>query len=292
MGSLSTFRAFGLNIASEYDIPGGIRVDAVMAEPDIVIRSGKNTIGAAETINGPYSRSGDSLLFDAPGVALYSAPTPQQLFIDPYPDSNPRTVGELLIATALPMMMWMRGGVVLHAAGLVLPGADCAIAIAGPSGIGKSTLALAMVETGARLVGDDSLWLTMSDGVSIVSGLSATLFKSVEPENDRTAIALASHSQVEYSRLAAIIILQNSEALVPITPRKLSGVEALEALLRNRHRPKIPAILKLDAALLPQCILHCRTLPIYEFTITSGDIAATQQQISSFIFSVFRGESE
>lgn len=283
MTALSGFRAFGLTIASEFDIPGAIQLTHADANADIVIREGNSAIGLAEAVNGPYTRNGKALLFDAMGVARYLASTPQQLFIEPYEGADPDYICKLLIATALPMMLWMRGGVVMHAAGIIPAGTDRAIAIAGPSGIGKSTLALRFMDLGARLVGDDSLWLTLSDGKPAVRGLTGMAFQSNEPGGPRTDFNIPPQSQVEEARLGAIITLRTTNSETPEAPQRLHGVAAIEALLRNRHRPKIPAILGLEAALLPQCILHCQTLPIYEIPVRYGDAAGLQQQIASII---------
>ena len=288
MAVLSCYRAFGLNIASEFEILGGIRVDQPVPDADIVITAGDTSTGNIEAVNGPYTRSGNALLFDATGVARYYAPTHGQLLIEPYRDADPSDVSALLIATALPMLMWMRGGILLHAAGIVPVGMEQAIAIAGPSGIGKSTLAAGFIASGGRLVGDDSLCLTLHGDVRRVTGLSATLFRSDGPNTPRIETIIPPELRLESARLAAIIVLCIADENATPSVNRLRGVDAIEALLKNRHRPKIPAILGLEAALLPQTMLHCRTLPIYEFTMQKGDVAGSQQLISSVILDDFR----
>ena len=288
MAALSCYRAFGLNIASEFAIPGGIRADQPVPDADILIAAGDTSIGAVEAVNGPYTRSGNALLFDAAGVARYYAPIHGQLLIEPYRDADPKGVSALLIATALPMLMWMRGGMLLHAAGIVPVGMEQAIAIAGPSGIGKSTLATGLIEAGGRLVGDDSLCLTLHGDVRRVTGLSATLFRSDGPNTPRIETIIPPELRLESARLAAIIVLRIADGNTTPSLNRLHGVDAIEAVLKNRHRPKIPAIMGLEAALLPQTMLHCRTLPIYEFTVQKGDVAGSQQLISSVILGDFR----
>jgi hypothetical protein len=287
MAALSCYRAYGLNIASEFEIPGGIRLEPPVSNPDIVIIAGDTSIGAVDAVNGPYTRNGNALLFDAAGVARYYAPSSAQLFIKPYRDADPKDVSALLIATALPMLMWMRGGLLLHAAGIVPVGMEQAIAIAGPSGGGKSTLAAGLIDAGGRLVGDDSLWLTVHDDTPIVTGLSGTLFRSDSPNIPRIETIIPPELRLESATLAAIIILRIADENATPSVNRLHKVDAIEALLKNRHRPKIPAILGLEAALLPQTMLHCRTLPIYEFTMQKGDVAGSQHHISSMILDNF-----
>jgi len=282
------YRAFGLIIASELEIPGGVRVDLSALDADIVIRIGGHAIGTVEAVNGPYSRCSNALLFDAAGIARYVAPSSDELWVDPYPNADGRMVSALLIATAIPMLMWMRGDVMLHAAGVVPAGTTKAIAIAGPSGVGKSTLALGLIEKGGRLVGDDSLTLTVSDGGTLVNGLSACLFGPNEPHTPRSAVALPTASQMEVAPLAATFCLRIDDTIASSVVNRLQGAGALQALLKNRHRPKIPAILGRDAELLQQWILHCRMSPIYEMRIKTGDVAGSQQHIASVISDVLR----
>lgn len=287
MTVLFGYRAFGLNIISEFEIPGGIQVAQIVSNADIVIAAGDSSIGNVHAVRGPYSRNGKALLFDAAGVARYYAPSPEHLYIEPYSGADHRDVSALLIATALPMLMWMRGGIMLHAAGIVPAAMEQALAIAGASGVGKSTLAASLIQAGGHLVGDDSVWLTLHENKAMVSGLSAIVFRTHGVAAPRTQIKVPSSSQVENAQLAAIIILRIAEEKAKPRINRLQGADAIEALLKNRHRPKIPAILGLEAELLPQTMLHCRALPIYEFSMTMGDVAGSQQQIASFILDNF-----
>jgi hypothetical protein len=282
------YRAFGLIIASELEIPGGVSVAHSAVDADVVIRVGACPIGPVETVNGPYSRSGEALLFDAAGVARYAALASNQLWVESYPKADSEKVIALLVATALPMLIWMRGDVMLHAAGVVPAGSTKAIAIAGPSGVGKSTLASGLIDKGGRLVGDDSLKLTVTDRRTWLSGLSACIFAPNAPNARRTAIALPKASQMEIAPLAAIICLKIDDAIAKPEVNRLQGADALEALLKNRHRPKIPAILGRDAELLSQWILHCRMSPIYELRMKTGDVAGSQQHIASVISDILR----
>ena len=85
--------------------------------------------------------------------------------------SDPEMVTALLIATALPAALWLRGGTMLHAAGVVAPSGQSGLAIAGPSGIGKSALTAELLADSGSLLADDSICLTRRDDRIEGSGL-------------------------------------------------------------------------------------------------------------------------
>ena len=283
MTKVSGYRAYNMNITSELDVLGGIACERALANPEISIALGKVTTNTSNVVKGPYSRSDSGLLFDAAGIARYLARSPRELIVEPYAGSEMQRISQLLVATALPMLMWMRGGIVLHAAGIIPAGRTGAIAIAGPSGIGKSTLAYRLIQAGGQIVGDDTLWLTQQNGAAVVSGISGSLFLADRNVDTRSEIAIMPQSRLETAHLNALFVLYPCVGMDSAEPERLRGGDAIEAFLRNRHRPKIPAILGQEMTLLPQCILHCRTLPIYRIPVKSGDIAGSQQHITSIV---------
>ena len=284
------YRAFGLTILSDLEIPGGVSVAQGAVDADIVVRIGPCAIGPVDAVNGPYSRSGEALLFDAIGVARYVAPASNQLWVEIYPNADSRMVIALLIATALPMVIWMRGNVLLHAAGVVPAESNSAIAIAGPSGVGKSTLALSLVKNGGCLVGDDSLRTTVADSGVLVSGLPANIFTRAPLNTERTSVSIPAASRLDCAPLAAIICLVADISVDGPVAQRLHGAYALEALLKNRHRPKVPAILGRDAELLNRWLLLCRASPIYELLIKAGEVAGSQRCLAATISDIVRSE--
>jgi hypothetical protein len=79
------------------------------------------------------------------------------------PPAAPRWRWErLVLAQALPLASVLRGLEVLHASAVALDGR--AIAFLGPSGAGKTTLAMHLLARGARLVTDDVLAVTAAGG--------------------------------------------------------------------------------------------------------------------------------
>lgn len=282
-GKRQWYRGYGLTIASEFEIPGAVPVMPDTGQPDIVIRAGKAAIEPVEATNGPYSRSGDALLLDVPNVARYCAASASEMVIAPYPAASAGDVSALLVATGLPMLLWMRGGMVLHAAGLIMPGSDSAIALAGPSGVGKSSLVHRLLGARARMVGDDTLLMSVADGRSMVSGLPSSYFLPGETADQRVTHPVPPALQAESAPLRAIIVLTSAEQAETRPASRLTGMAALEAILQNRHRPRIPAIIGRDGAILAASAQHCRNVPIYALEIPNDNIARAQVLVEELI---------
>lgn len=283
MKAFSGYRAYGLNIASTLRIPGAADGEFALADADIVISTGDAALANPDSSIAPYCRKEQALLFDAAGVARYLAASPSTLVVQIYQGADEGRVQALLAATALPMLLWMRGGIVLHSAGVIPARRNAAIGIAGPSGIGKSTLARRLLADGGRIVGDDTLWLPPPEGKTMVCGMSGSLLLADSVGGPRLEVEVAPRARVEEARLAALFILTPAGAAAAEGPMLLRGSDAVEAFLRNRHRPKIPAILGQEAALLPQCLLHCQSFPIYQIPMKTGDIAGSHRAIASIL---------
>jgi hypothetical protein len=85
------------------------------------------------------------------------------LWIDSPPDFSTRIIGQLLSHALSPALR--RCGVFeIHSAGVIAPGSDKAILIAGPSGSGKSTLTTQLANCGWGYLSDDVLLLHDSNG--------------------------------------------------------------------------------------------------------------------------------
>jgi hypothetical protein len=266
------FFGFGLTIASAFDLPGAIPLVKGPAQPDIRISRGDAALPDPETTNAVYARRGDQLLFDAPGVARYLACAGKTLVIEPVLGADPQEVIALLIATALPMLVWMRGGFVLHASAIILPGHDQAVAIAGPSGSGKSTLLDQMVRRGARVLGDDTISIMIDKGVVCASGLPAGYFLPQPGTEERDLIAVPPQLCMESAPLGALLVIEQAGASDAEPLTRVTGVAALELLLQNRHRPRVPAIMQFEKAGFEFCAQLSAQLPIFLLHRKEGEL--------------------
>jgi hypothetical protein len=252
------YRAYHLHVHSEVPLPGA-RPDAEERSPDLrIVLSDEEDASPAVASSGPYRLLVDgSLVLEAPSIGrLICSERGSLLRVRQAAGAADSELAELLIATGLPMALWMRGHIVLHAAAAVLAGQRHAVALAGHSGSGKSSLVRELLLQGGRIVGDDTLCVRESSSPMStyeVSGLSACTFLRV-PDEAKTAprgiVPVPPDRQLGTAPLGQILVLDPA-APSSATPRRLRGVEAFQALLQNLHRPRVPRLLGAAPVLLP-----------------------------------------
>jgi len=281
------YRGYGLQIDSELEIIGAQPISAVSGvRSDIQIAYGLTEIGKGATAHGPYRRLGDQILLDAADVGQFLCIGGEKIIINPAHGSSPDKCAELLIATALPALLWMRGAFVVHAAAALLLGRGQAIAITGASGVGKSTVLAQLARAGAAVVGDDSITIA-SDGEGVsASGLPGSYFLANGESAERRRIDVPLCQQSPRANLGALFILERQP--VPAAPRfeRLQGVAAFEALLRSRHRPRVPHAMGLDIGMFDLCTFLCRTLPIYLWHRVDGEPILSADEYAALDYSI------
>lgn len=249
---------WGLRIASAVPVPGAVPWPFPPTETDVTITVGEPV--ALPPWPFPYRHAGEELDFAPPGVGRYRI-SRSSIRIEPHPQADMATISALLIATAMPALLWSRGQFMLHAAGVILAPNERCIAIAGPSGAGKSTLARWLLERGARLVGDDTLAIARSGDTAMCSGLPGGVFRDAPHGRQFEPLPEALVEQAQATRLGAIVVLAPGQ---PLAIRRLAGIDAFAAIMRNRHRPRVPTVLGCQQAQLTMAAALCRAIPVYE----------------------------
>lgn len=249
---------FGLTFASELPVPGAVSGGS-RAVPDLVIARSADPEQTGEL----WRRDGDALVYHPASVGIYRC-TPERIEVGLRAGAEPGLASELLIANALPAVLWQRGRFVLHASAVVLPGAAGAIALAGASGSGKSSLARALVDTGARLVGDDSIAV----GGGLVSGLPGGTFGPIEPEGGREFYPAPLELQVHSAPLAAIVVLGPPGDTGDLAP--VGTGHGVELLLAQRHRPGIATLLGRRREAFEAAVAIARAVPVLSWTRRAG----------------------
>jgi hypothetical protein len=276
---MSLVSGFGLIIEAPLDIPGATALRATAGNADLRITLGPMAPGPAPA-EPLYRLEDDALIFAAP-EAVYRCRR-DEVAIAPRPGVDLDAVVSLLIATALPAVLWLRGGFVLHAAALVRPGGG-ALAIMGPSGAGKSTVASQLVAEGATLLADDSLSLERAGGAVVGSGLPGGYHLAVAPGADRGFYALPPRRTTDRAPLRAALVLSRTDG--PPGIGRLDPVDALQQFLAGQHRPRIPALLGRRAEVLDFCVQLARQTPVYSWRrngagVTRAEWAALTRELA------------
>lgn len=275
---------FGCVIEAMVPIPGAIPVSGAMGPLIRVILSDAVTAGAAGPA-GPesFSRMGDVLRYDAPAIGRFDC-TSDGVTITPVIGADPLHVSRLLIANALPGVMWLRRAFMLHAAVLMWPGRTSAFAICGPSGSGKSMLAAQCIAAGARLVADDVLALGHGGDALCGAGLPGGVHGQRDAAGGRPFDEVAADQRVAAARLGSIFVLEREVEGAASQFHRLPPLTAMEAVLQQRHRPTVPALFGRQAAVLAQARDIAERVPVWRWHRAEGQVmidAAERQALDT-----------
>ncbi len=266
---ISSQFGFGLELVSDLWVPGAVGVAPRGNAPSVRI-----AISDACAVD-------PDVQFVCEGAAIvYRHPTgvfrclPDNIEIAPCEPLDLDDLGMLLVANALPAVLWQRGAFVLHAACVRLPD-GLTIAIAGPSGAGKSRLAASFVEAGAELIGDDSLALAANEDGVLASGLPGGWFSRDKDSPHREFRSNPGGPSGGMARLDVLAVLDEAD---PVKAGH-SPLASFEMLMQNRHRPQVPLLLGLQGQVLAHAARIVQRLPVVRLAAGLGsieDLASTR----------------
>ncbi len=187
----------------------------------------------------------------------------------PASEASETDIAAMLVASGLPMVLWARGGLLLHASAIVSADNGTALAIAGPSGAGKSVLLHRLVRHGALSLADDSLWLSQTQTGFSAAGLPAGGFVRTPGAATRQFVEFGAAQCRSDAPLGALVFLTPPADSSSLRP--LHGQAAMAAVLRQRHRPTAARLLGREASAFELAALLCRQVPMYALDFDPGD---------------------
>lgn len=140
------YRAFGLTIQSEFDLPELASGTPVNGVPDVVIHRG------AVPLHTPQITLDEEVALQHPGAGFLIRGG-REVIVDLRPNTDPAVLRVLLLGRVMAFLFRQRGWLPLHASG-VLVGSQC-ILFLGNVRAGKSTTAAAFHRQGHLVVTDD-----------------------------------------------------------------------------------------------------------------------------------------
>lgn len=276
------YRAHGLHLESELDLPLP-PAPARHLEPDLRLR-----LGPAEPVpdgDPPgellarlaepgglvryvLARDGDRAVLRYPGLCEFRGDAHlRDVTVHLAPGRDPGLAAVLAAGALLAVHLRLSGQLVLHASAVRV--GDAAVALAGASGMGKSTLATLLCADGHRLVVDDVLRADIGDGaVTVYPGSTETRLRDgarplasslaaagrATPDG-RLAIRPAAHTGGPL-RLAACVVPQ---------PR--------------RDRPEV----EVDLLPVPQALMLLARFPRLPGWVGPAGLAAEFQQLADLV---------
>lgn len=288
-------RLYGVTVAGSFALAGRVAegpADLTFTEGEVRRCSGagasvENEIGrlaVGETVLTSVHDAGIagwSLLFH--GVAeMVVDVSATSVRVHRDPDGDRGMIEVLVAGPVLAMVLALRGVPCLHASAVAVDGA--AVAFAGTSGAGKTTLAGLCCALGAELVADDTLRLDLSTGPPscIPGGREIRL----RPGAAVVAAALGDHPQrlTADGRTAVLVGPEELDplplrlVLIPVLGdhevgvRQLVGADATSALLAASRVGSLRTASALEAA-LDLAASVARAVPILEVRLSRGAMA-------------------
>ncbi|HQT26066.1 MAG TPA: hypothetical protein PLK99_05630 [Burkholderiales bacterium] len=143
----------GLIVASEIPLSGVVEAEKTAREPDVNVRRGHVPLSLTGSPNSGanWSISGDKFLFSVPRVARMLVNSGREIVVES--EGSEADAIPFLLGTAFGVLLHQRKSLVLHASAVSYEGKG--IALCGPSGSGKSSLATALCRDGGSFVCDD-----------------------------------------------------------------------------------------------------------------------------------------
>jgi hypothetical protein len=144
----------GFSVATDIILPGAWPVQRE-STPDITLRLGvvPHFPGRSGHDGRLWSVQGDDFLLSIPGLVRFLVRAGREIIVEPAPGIGVDETVPFMLSTGFAALLHQRSVFALHAATVVWQGR--AIALCGPTGIGKSTMAAALCGAGAQFVGDD-----------------------------------------------------------------------------------------------------------------------------------------
>jgi hypothetical protein len=245
------YLAYGMNIASELDCPG---LPAGYGEPEVRVNLGRLPPfwKTADRKQIEYVIEPDRVIFSIDGVGTFLVRNGNHVTVDPGAMSSKNEVRSTLLNSALSVVMYQQGLLVMH--GSVIETPDGAMVFGGKSGAGKSTLAAMFRMRGYHILSDDVCVICHCDETPVV-----------RPSYPELKLCRDSVAYLNYDREKVCEqTLRDSKSVFPIQDsyrdknlnlccfyeiataddpclslKVLSGFDKFLALARNIYRPQV-----------------------------------------------------
>lgn len=270
------YRIFGLTLSSEIELQELSRAPRGF-ESDVAIIWGHvpPTDAAGDAYGLSVTDAGATI--SIPSVARFHVSAGKLIRIDPDPAADKAAIRLFLLGTAMGALFCQRRMFPLHANAIAFDGR--AVAFAGPSRSGKSTLAAAFLDRGREILSDDICVVSSEANGGFVaqpgvprvrlwndaierSGRDATTLKRVRDGMDKFVVPTHAAQPAHALPLRAIFVLGSESPDVRV--RRLQGFDALEALAANTYRASFLPVIGDPSAHFSTCLTIAQNVPIFE----------------------------
>jgi hypothetical protein len=285
------YSIFGLTVRSQLPFGEFFQEADLENAADVEVRWGVVDVG--ETAPAGYSTSPAGTLLRVPRTGAFLIRQGREIIVSIDPEGSERNLRLFLLGSAFGALLHQRGLLPLHANAVEIDGR--AVAFSGHSGAGKSTMAAWFHDRGHRILSDDVCVIaTDADGKAVAypgiprlrlwrealeaSGRSADEYQRSFDDMDKYDVPTLEQRRSEPLTLDRIYMLRKADdgpAVGRIT--RLSGVEAVDALVSNTYRGGYLSMIGRTGEHLMACVRIAKAVPVYAAERLWGFDSFTQE---------------
>lgn len=287
---MRNYRVFGRCLRSALPLPE-LAPGAGAEPPDWILRvTRRKAPEDAGELWGEY-RLGDGFLrlHAAPeglrlvhsGTGCYAiAPDGSEIVWHAVPDACWGLARAAVVGPVLAAALHLGGVHSLHGSAVALGGEG--LAFLAPKGVGKSTLAAALVRAGAGLVSDDTVAVELGADAMLWPGgrrlrlwrdaarrVAGGSLRSVPVPGGKYEVVCAEPAQAEGVRLSAIYVLEPVDGAADVGRHRLPASAALVSLIRHAKLAHLLGLCE-SRTLLDRSAALARRVPVYELALPRG----------------------
>lgn len=283
-----TYRLFGLTVTSELELDD---VELGSGEPDAIIRLGSTPeCLAAPTVSGiRWQASPGQVLVTLADIARIHIIAGREIVVTPFSAASTHDVAYAIMRAAIGSLLHQRHVLVLHASAVRLR-EDRAVAVAGPSTSGKSTVLFACLQRGWGMITDDIAALEIppagevriSPGNPVVSlwrdaldhfAVDATNLQLVRSRVDKFKWP-APAAPARSAPLSAVVVLERSQSRA-VHCERLHGKRAFAALRANVRGLQVAEAQHLPGT-FQRIAAAADRVPVFSISRPDADITAAR----------------
>lgn len=245
------YQYYGLVVSSDLLLPELIPIASTEAVTTVDVTIKQANVASDGLTNGkvlgPFLQAGDgSLWLTVPDVARFLIRNGTEILYEPLAGSDADSIRVFMLGSCTGALLFQRGYLVLH--GNAFQVGDGCVMCVGNSGIGKSTLAAAMMQRGHNIIADDvcpvdargyaipgmpriKLW----QDSAIKLGIDTSNLQRIRPDMEKFNYPLK-HAYCQEALPVRAIYILNSDLSPDMTVERLQGMDKYLPLKNNTYR--------------------------------------------------------
>lgn len=272
----------GLAIASSFPLANAVQApDDLDVDAEIVLGEVPQRLENGVKDLGPLIQIKErEALFNVPGYARFWVRDGRSIIVAPEAGADPMEIQVFLLGSVFGALCHQRGLVTLHASAVRLPDGGAAL-FAGPSGIGKSTVAAALMQRGYDVICDDlSVLHKQPDGVFHVSpgiprlrlwedvvtfmGIDRATLTQPRPALEKFNLPLLGSPRLASVPVRKIIQLRYESPTQPTGVQLVSRAFGVRRIMEEVYQKRQARFMGLRGGQFLECVALSRQVEVYE----------------------------